>query len=176
VENQFRYGEDMSSESLFTQCKGCNKSVLKSEKKCPDCGKRISKLSVIHWIGIFILAILIIGVINSPKKENNQKANIEKISLEENVQLDYSWTKEAFDSVMEADFIITNNNSLDIKDIQIECNHYSKSGTEIDSNNRTIYEIIERGKSKQYPNFNMGFMHSQAVKSSCYVKKVTEFK
>jgi len=166
----------MSCESLFTQCKNCNKSVSKSEMKCPDCGKRIKKLSVIHWVGICFLAFIFIGVINSPKKEETHLKVVEKITLEENMILEYSWTKEAFGSVMEVDFIIANNNEVDVKDIQIECNHFANSGTEIDSNNRTIYEIVKKGSKRRYSNFNMGFMHSQAVKSSCFVKKVSEAK
>lgn len=166
----------MSSESLFTQCKGCNKSVSKSTKKCPECGKRISKLSVIHWVGICFLAFIVIGVMNAPKKNEANLQAVEKITLEENIRLDYSWTKEAFGSVMEVDFIITNNNDVDVKDIQIQCNHFAESGTEIDSNNRTIYEIVKKGNRRSYPNFNMGFMHSQAVESSCFVKKVSEVK
>jgi RNA polymerase subunit RPABC4/transcription elongation factor Spt4 len=166
----------MSSESLFIQCKGCNKSVSKSAKKCPECGKKVSNLSVIHWIGICFLTLIVIGIINSPDKKGTQPLSIEKITLEENMQLDYSWTKEGFGSVMEVDFIITNNNDIDVKDIQIECNHFAKSGTEIDSNNRTIYEVVKKGSKRRYPNFNMGFMHSQAVNSSCFVKKVSEVK
>ena len=102
----------MSSESLFTQCKGCNKSVSKSAKKCPECGKNVSNLSVIHWIGICFLTLIVIGIINSPDKKGTQPLAIEKITLEENMQLDYSWTKEGFGSVMEVDFIITNNNDV----------------------------------------------------------------
>ena len=166
----------MSSESLFTQCKGCNKSVSKSEKKCPECGKRTNKLSAIHWIGICFIAFIIIGAVNFPDKKSSQLDMIEKPTLEENIQLDYSWTRQALGLVMEADFVILNNNDVDIKDIQIECNHFAKSGTKIDSNNGTIYEIVKRSSKKRYPNFNMGFLHSQAVKSSCFVKKVTEAK
>ncbi|MBS3799257.1 hypothetical protein [Pseudoalteromonas sp. BDTF-M6] len=166
----------MGSESLFTQCTGCNKSVSKSAKKCPGCGKRIKKLSIIHWVGIFFIALIVIGIANSPKRKNTEILAVEKVPLEENMDLEYTWTKEAFGSIMEVDFIITNNNDVDVKDIQIECNHFAKSGTEIDSNNRTIYEVVKHGSKKRYPNFNMGFMHSQAVKSSCFVKKVLEVK
>ena len=59
---------------------------------------------------------------------------------------------------------------LDIKDIVIKCDHYSKSETKIDSNTREIYEIFKANSQKHYPDFNMGFMHSQVNSSSCYIK------
>jgi len=82
---------------------------------------------------------------------------------------DYSWWKTGFDNIMEADFTIANDNPFPIKDIQIECVHTAASGTKIDSNVRTIYDIIPANSSKKFKNFNMGFIHSQAESTHCKI-------
>jgi len=83
--------------------------------------------------------------------------------------LKYDWKKGGFDTVMIADFTITNKNSFSIKDIGISCEHYAQSGTRIDSNQNTIYQTVGAGKTKKIKDFNMGFIHSQAASSSCKV-------
>lgn len=164
----------MSSDSLFTKCKYCGKDVPTSIKLCPYCSKKLKKISFIQWIGIFILAIIFIGLINAPEKSKEQSIipSIKEKTIS-NTQLDYVWTKEGFGTFMEANFVIHNNNDYDIKDIEIECDHYAKSGTKIDKNNRTIYEIISAKSSKTYPKFNMGFIHEQADSSTCFVKNLS---
>lgn len=83
---------------------------------------------------------------------------------------EWTWRKAGFDNVMNADFTVTNGSRFDIKDITITCIHYAKSGTKIDSNTRTIYDIIKAGESKQFTDFNMGFIHSQAESSGAVIK------
>ena len=86
------------------------------------------------------------------------------------ITLDYTWRKGAFDSIMEATFIIRNKSTHDIKDIQILCTHFANSGTKIDSNKRTIFEVIKANSKETYSNFNMGFIHEQANSTSCKIK------
>jgi hypothetical protein len=86
---------------------------------------------------------------------------------------DFSWRKEAFGNVMEVDFTIENMLPVNVKDIEIKCTHSAPSGTVIDSNTRTIYEVIGAGKTRVFRNFNMGFIHAQAYRSSCQVVNVT---
>jgi len=84
----------------------------------------------------------------------------------------FSWTKDAFDTVMMANFTLKNDLPWPVKDITIRCEHAAPSGTTIDQNTRTIYERLEPGTTKQIRSFNMGFVHSQATKSGCAVTKV----
>jgi hypothetical protein len=165
----------MPSDSLFIKCKSCGKSVSKSALKCPDCGKILNKLSAVHWVGIALVGLFVIGIINSPDKPKEQEKEIPspqsiKKQIMNQVNLEYKWKKEGFGNIMEADLFIKNNSAYDIKDIQIQCDHFAKSGTKIDSNNRPIYEIIGKSSSKNYLNFNMGFMNQQVNTSSCYIK------
>ena len=83
--------------------------------------------------------------------------------------LDFNWRKEGFGNIMEADFTVKNGSNWDIKDFEITCHHFSNSGTEIDRNTRIVYDIVKANSTKKFKNFNMGFIHSQAVKSSCSI-------
>lgn len=85
------------------------------------------------------------------------------------IKLDFKWGKTGFDNVMDADFTITNPTVYTIKDITITCVHFAPSGTRIDSNSRTIYEIIAPKGKKMIRGFNMGFIHSQVKSSSCTI-------
>ena len=101
---------------------------------------------------------------NNSEKNSGTK---EKEDALKNTVLDYDWSKGGFDSVMLVDFKIKNNSKYDIKDITVECEHYSNSKTKIDSNSRVIYEIVKAGETKTVKQFNMGFIHSQAASSGC---------
>jgi hypothetical protein len=64
------------SEDLFTKCKTCGKKVSKTAKSCPHCGEKLKKLSIVHWAGIILLSLFVIGVINAPD-ENKQPSSSE---------------------------------------------------------------------------------------------------
>jgi hypothetical protein len=100
----------------------------------------------------------------APSREDVAKENVELV--------DFSWKTGGFDNIMMATFVVRNNNDFPVKDITIQCNHSAKSGTEIDSNTKTIYETIAAKKKKTFRDFNMGFIHSQAASSRCHVTGV----
>jgi hypothetical protein len=81
----------------------------------------------------------------------------------------FSWTTEGFGSFMVADFTIKNSSAHDIKDITVRCTHAAPSGTVIDSNERTIYEVVQSNKTRSFRKFHMGFIHSQAKSSGCKI-------
>lgn len=85
------------------------------------------------------------------------------------VKLDFAWSRGGFENVMMADFTITNPTPYTLKDIEITCEHSGSSGTRIDSNRRTIYEIVPAKGTKRIRNFNMGLIHSQAKSSACAI-------
>lgn len=85
------------------------------------------------------------------------------------VSLDYKWSKDGFGTIMMVDFVFTNKSPYPAKDLTVTCTHYAPSGTVIDSNTRTIYEIIPAKRTKKVNDFNMGFIHSQAASSICKI-------
>lgn len=92
--------------------------------------------------------------------------------LKDQVKMDYKWSKGGFDAVMIVDFVFTNPTPRPAKDITVTCTHYAASGTEIDSNTRTVYETIPAKGKKTVKRFSMGFIHSQATSTICKIDNV----
>jgi hypothetical protein len=85
------------------------------------------------------------------------------------VKLDFRWHKDGFGNVMIADFTLKNPTQYRFKDFEIKCIHSAPSGTQIDSNTQTIYEVVEPRSTKVVKDMNMGFINSQASKSDCEI-------
>jgi hypothetical protein len=83
------------------------------------------------------------------------------------------WWKDAFDTVMMADFTFDNKNHFDVKDVEVKCTGFAPSGTAIDSNSRTIYDRFRADSKRTIAHFNMGFLHSQVASTSCSIVDFT---
>lgn len=175
----FLFDNNMSSESLFKKCAGCNKDIAKNISACPYCNKKQNTVSFMAVIGVVFLLIVFFNLLKSSEDQNNPAGGevgravvtekYEKTKIAKHLDLKYSWSKSGFGSVMEADFVISNNSDMDVKDLEIQCDHYGKSGTKIDSNNRAIYDQVKAGGKKELKDFNMGFIHEQATTTSCKI-------
>lgn len=145
-------------------------------KQSSGCGKAALILGIVAGVvcllvgGCFVLGLAGIGSAVNKHEEEKKKAAAVAANLE---IVDFEWTKGGFGSVMEANFKIRNNGTDDLKDIEIECTHFAPSGTKIDSNTKTIYEVIKAGETKDFTGFNMGFIHSQAEKSVPSITKAS---
>ncbi|MFH0302941.1 hypothetical protein AAFX91_38430 [Bradyrhizobium sp. 31Argb] len=80
-----------------------------------------------------------------------------------------TWEKDGFGTIMKASFVIRNNSTIDVKDVVVTCRHSGNSGTYIDSNTRTIYEVVPHNSYHAVIDLNMGFIHSAATQSACAV-------
>jgi hypothetical protein len=160
----------------LTKCKECGEEISKKAEKCPKCGApQKKKTSLMTWLVTVLLVLVAIGYFsgNSGSGTSNTASSKRELSPKEiamkNVKLDFTWNKIGFDNIMEANFTITNKSQYQIKDIEITCTHFAKSGTRIDSNERTIYDIVPAKSKKTFNKFNMGFIHTQAVKTNCAI-------
>jgi hypothetical protein len=137
-------------------------------------------------IGYLIVILIVLGIIVSQHSQNNnapslvtssppvQSAADIKQQIIDQLEIEkLGWYKSRFDNVMMVNVTFKNKGTRDVKDIELTCEHYASSGTKIDSNSRVIYEIVKAGKSKRVRNFNMGFIHSQAVSTSCRITDLT---
>lgn len=153
-------------------CKDCKKEFSSDSKRCPHCGAKkrpqVTVLSLIV-IGIWLWWMHSLFSPSSVSPVPSAASETSPSGLASNVTLKWDWAKAGLGSVMVADFSITNHNAEAVKDIEITCTHFGKSGTEIDKNVRTIFEIVAPGKTVRVRHFNMGFIHSQAASSSCEV-------
>lgn len=133
---------------------------------------------------LFIIIAIVIFCVYSKPNVNNQKPATTK-----QAEITYSppdpryltylgsfeWKKGGFDNVALIDFKITNNNPVTVKDIEVECDFYAKSGTKLDTNSSTIYDIIEPGKTKLFTDFNIGLINRQANGMDCRIKGVKNY-
>jgi len=90
-----------------------------------------------------------------------------KRAMEQTKLTNFTWRKEGFGSVMMADFTIRNDSPFDVKDLVIRCTDAAPSGTVIDHNTRTVYEIVKAHSTRTFRNVSMGFIQSQAQRSGC---------
>lgn len=154
-------------------CKECGSQVSSKAENCPKCGVDIKNASIKMGCGFLSLIFLLLffafifAVIDIGSETGPRPPSPEKIALS-SVKLEFRWNKK-FDNFMEVNFTVYNNGDRGIKDIEIECSHYSKSNTRIDSNTRTIFEIVKAKSQKEFFNFDMGFIHSQAHTTSCVI-------
>lgn len=124
-----------------------------------------------------ILLLVLLGLIGisfflqDPKLKQTYMSPREQVIPK--VKLDFKWGKAGFDNMMEANFTIDNQSDYSIADIVISCEHFGKSGTNIDSNTKTIYDVIPAKKKKRFEKFNMGFIHSQVESSACRIKDLS---
>ena len=159
----------------LTKCKECGEEISKKATQCPKCGAPAKKkTSLVTWMITIFIGLWVVGYFagnsgTSPSASGVARAPSPEEAAKDNVKLDYSWAKAGFDNIMEANFTITNSSQYEIRDIKITCTHYAKSGTRIDSNERTIYDVVPAKSTKEFPKFNMGFIHSQAEKTGCVI-------
>jgi hypothetical protein len=160
--------------------------------QCPQCGavrqpaQSSKRRSARSWLFVVFFGLLLIGLFTNNSNEHKISTSTglpadagsskdsssyrdEKREALNAVTLDFTWSKTGFGNVMEANFTITNASTRDLKDFEIRCEHSANSGTKIDSNTRTIYEVVKAGQKRAFKNFNMGFIHEQAVRSSCRI-------
>lgn len=157
------------------KCRECGSEVSTKAKACPHCGavKPVSRNSLLVMVIAVALLVWFIGdkagdrrstYSVTPPQPSPKAVAIAKVSLE-----DWGWRKGGFDNIMVIDGTIKNSSPHNIKDFTLQCSHFSNSGTRIDSNERVIYESVAAGKSIKIKDFNMGFIHTQAVRTDCRI-------
>jgi hypothetical protein len=165
----------------LVKCRECQNEISKSAKACPSCGAKPRRTSLFTWLVLILFIGWCIGKLSGTDvggtsqdaHDPGPSAYDRKAEAIQNIHLTFEWGKEGFGSVMIANFTITNNSKYDVKDIEVKCTHSAHSGTVIDSNDRTVYEIVKAHATKKVNDFNMGFIHSQAAQSSCEVVDLT---
>jgi hypothetical protein len=80
-----------------------------------------------------------------------------------------SWRKESLGTIMMASFFLHNSNPMPLKDVEVTCSSSGPSGSIIDTNSRTVYDVVGQRSFLQVDNMNMGFIRSQAVETKCRV-------
>lgn len=161
------------------KCPDCGATVSTSAKACPQCGSEKirpwrAKHPILFLIGMAFLLSSVISAFKEVRNEHDTVArDLDPESAIRKIKFDYRWHTIGDGLLMKLDATITNNGSYSVKDIEIHCNDIAKSGTKIDSNTRTLYEIIKSGQTKRLNGFDMGFIHSQAASAACNISRLT---
>ena len=166
-------------------CQECQKEISSDAKVCPNCGKQQSTGSNNGCLAIVIVIVVlsVLGGIMSHDSSDSAKSTPDSttaVSPEVQVKqdalskidLEFRWSKDEM-NIMTANFVVKNESSYNIKDLEITCEHFANSGSKIDSNVRTIYERVMAHTTRKFNNFNMGFIHSQAASSNCKITDLT---
>ena len=89
-----------------------------------------------------------------------------------NISFSHKWNKT--DNERYNDLIIKNNNSVDLKDIEITCDYFAPSGTRIDGETFVIYEKFPVGVTIS-KSFHVGFLKRKVIeKGQCYISSVSK--
>jgi hypothetical protein len=172
----------------LTTCRECQKEVSTEAATCPNCGtpKPANRPGAVpRWAKILgaIVVVVLIGkaVTGSPNPDASQTsvASVEsspappvRTDPVSQAKLKYTWNKTADDLVMSIDFTVRNPTDEAFKDFEITCVGYAPSGTEIDRNERTVYQTVRAHGSRTMTAFNMGFLHTQVSSESCSITKL----
>ena len=154
-------------------CKECGEKISSKAEKCPLCGIKIKSKGLSLGTA---LVVLFVGYIAYQCTSASEEQAQEKYTAQEAIKklsFKYDGIKSGLGSIMMVDARITNNGERDVKDFTIECLHVTNSGTKIDSNKRVLYEVVKAGETRNFKEFNMGFIHSQAKSTSCTITGLT---
>ena len=157
------------------KCKACGAEMSKKAAACPKCGhpnKEANYLSGGQVFWGFAIGIAVIWWLASGSSGSGSAPDPKRVALQSMELTDITWKKDGFGSVMVMSAAIKNNGASAVKDVEIDCDHSSNSGTKIDSNSKVVYEIVPPGQSIKIKEFNMGFIHSQAASTKCRISDV----
>lgn len=140
-------------------------------------------IKAVVWCFAFLLIAVFVASIIPDKDKRQMSAALRgatedpahpdiKDAVLKDTKLDFHWNKSGFGTVMTADFKLKNPTPYRFKDFEITCTNFGASGTELDSNKRVIYEIVEPKSTKSLRHVNMGFIHTQAASTSCELTDV----
>lgn len=74
------------------KCPDCGKDVSKSAKVCPNCGKKLKK-PIVLYVVLAIIALCIIGGVISSNQEKNRKKDFAQNEIATYKDVEYSITK-----------------------------------------------------------------------------------
>jgi hypothetical protein len=79
---------------------------------------------------------------------------------------DFKCYHDGGEFLLGCNFKIRNDSDIPAKDVVIKCTGTARSGTEIDTNIRTIYETIEPHSVRTFNRFSMGMVDPQVSRES----------
>jgi hypothetical protein len=83
----------------------------------------------------------------------------------------FDWSKAIED--MQVNFTLASALPFAVKDVEVVCTHFARSGVEVASSRRTIETVLPAHGRLEVREFDMGTIHAQASSSGCRVVSVS---
>ena len=83
----------------------------------------------------------------------------------------FDWSKAIED--MQVNFTLASALPFAVKDVEVVCTHFARSGIEVASARRTIETVLPAHGRLEVREFDMGTIHAQASSSGCRVVSVS---
>jgi hypothetical protein len=80
-----------------------------------------------------------------------------------------NWRRGGFNTTILMTVKFQNTGKHNVKDIELGCGYFSKSGTLIGTSSKVIFDIVPAGYTLSIADFNMGLIHSQAESVRCWI-------
>lgn len=77
------------------------------------------------------------------------------------------WDRSGFGNVAVASFSIANSNKFSVKDVQVRCKFFAKSGTNIELKDKVVFLTVPAGGRVLVANLNIGFVDQQVDSGQC---------
>jgi hypothetical protein len=84
----------------------------------------------------------------------------------------FNWSKARVED-MEANFTITSALPFAVKEVEVVCTHFARSGVEVASARRTIPTTLPARGRIEVRAFDMGLIHARAASSGCRIVGVS---
>ena len=92
-----------------------------------------------------------------------------RIDARKQISVEKMKPKRSNGNLIEITAVLKNSGSVDVKDVDITCTYMGGSGTVIDKNTKTVYDIVPAGKSINVRGLVMGIVHDQTNSMDCSV-------
>jgi hypothetical protein len=84
----------------------------------------------------------------------------------------FDWSKARIED-MQANFTLASALPFAVKQVEVVCTHFARSGVEVASARRTIETVLPAHGRLEVRDFDMGTIHAQASSSGCRVVSVS---
>jgi len=179
------------------QCLACGAGISRDATSCPHCGdplqilaqrkndedkekKKLSPMFTWSVIGVMLFVFVPLMATKEENKHKNQpivrvpeEAPPPVVRNDEVVLGNTTYKVGGFGSNLILHTEVINKSDKNLKDIEIRCVVYGKSGTVIDGKTSIVYDAFYAKETKSITDVNMGFVNSQLASVGC---QVTDFK
>jgi hypothetical protein len=136
---------------------------------------RVCLKLVLVTVGVVLVLVVSVAINFRPSPSDatetpNQATSGAPLLTPDLALVNFEWGKVALGGLLTANFWFRNNTEHEIKDMVIQCDGLNSGGTKIDSNTRTIHQIVKPNTTKSVTGVSMGLLSSRVTEETCTLK------